>query len=552
MNRNKHLLLWSSVGVLLLLGVAMVQENFLRQWRRIQGEARAESGPIDVRLRQVVVPALHVTDRCVSCHVGMAPGEQGISGDKMTAAHPRVGHDPSEFGCTVCHGGQGRATEKEDAHGESEFWPEPMLPLRHSYAGCGSCHTHLQVQDRAAMVHGSGLLERFDCLSCHQLDGRGGTLRPGAGAGVQAPDLSGVGARGFDRQWYEKHQAKAAQATVAPWKGAVGTIAPAQRAALEAYLDTRVGAPALVEAKAIFHSLGCRGCHKVGGVGGDDGPDLTLVGQKDPHRLDYAHVRGEHSLGNWLAEHFRNPARVVPGSTMPNMGLTEKQVDALTFYMLSLRRSAFPEAYWPRDRVRAQRLGEREFATDGQTLYGTFCAACHGEKGEGRHFPGMTPFPAVGNVDFLAVASDEFLSATISHGRPGRRMPGWGEKEGGLRPEEIANVVKYLRELGGVKAAEPDEKPVRWARGDVKEGGRLFGLYCAGCHGAQGQGLEAPALNNAGLLASASDTYLAKTVSRGRRNTLMPGFAQASPVHPALNPSEIESIISFLRTWEKP
>lgn len=130
---------------------------------------------------------------------------------------------------------------------------------------------------------------------------------------------------------------------------------------------------------------------------------------------------------------------------MPSFGLDEDQIEGLTLYMLSLRRSEFPEALWPQDRIRAQRFDEREFAADGATLYGTFCAACHGPAGEGLRFPGMTPFPAIANADFLTAASDEFLDRTISEGRPGRRMPAWNSGEGGLRPAEIDTLVTYLR-----------------------------------------------------------------------------------------------------------
>jgi cytochrome c oxidase cbb3-type subunit 3 len=161
----------------------------------------------------------------------------------------------------------------------------------------------------------------------------------------------------------------------------------------------------------------------------------------------------------------------------------------------------------------------------------------------------MPLFPAVGNPDFLAVASDEFLTQAVTKGRPGRRMPAWGEKEGGLRPEEIQAVVQHLRSLGG--PAEPDDKPTRWAAGNIETGKKNYTAYCAGCHGADGKGGEALALNNAGLLAAASDTYLFKTIARGRRGTAMPGFAQASTVHPALSPQEIEAVVSFIRTWEK-
>lgn len=543
MNKNKYLLLISSLGCLALLLVAAAQENIFKPWRRIQSAARAEAGPIEVKLRQIVVPGLRTADRCVTCHVGMAPGESGVTGPKVVAAHKRMPHDPADFGCTVCHAGQSYATEKADAHGDVPHWPSPMIPAKYAYAGCGSCHTHVHVPNTTALERGLLVFQRLDCYACHRVDGRGGTLRVGGAHGMEGPDLSSAGATGYDPRWYEKHLAKS------EWKNLFGPINAADRADLAVFLDSHVGAPGLVEAKALFHSLGCRGCHKVNGVGGDDGPDLTRAGQRDPALTDFSRVTGERTLENWHKQHLRDPARIVPGSAMPAMGLTDEQIEQLTFYIFSLRHSNFPEAYWPKDRIRAERFGEREFATDGATLYTTFCAACHGANGEGRRYPGMPLFPAVGNPDFLAVASDEFLAQAITRGRPGRRMPAWGEKEGGLRPEEISAVVQHLRRLGG--PAEPDTKPSRWAQGDVAAGKKLYAVNCAGCHGADGKGGEALALNNAGLLAAASDTYLFKTIERGRRGTAMPGFTQASTVHPALSPEEIEALVSFIRTWEK-
>ena len=130
---------------------------------------------------------------------------------------------------------------------------------------------------------------------------------------------------------------------MAPGRHCFGPIGEPHRQAISDYLTSRVGAPRLVEAKALFNSLGCRGCHKVGGVGGDDGPDLTVAGDKDPGRLNFTHVRGAPTVAHWHAEHLRHPAQVVPGSQMPVLGLTDEQIDLLTFYLLSLRRSDFPE-----------------------------------------------------------------------------------------------------------------------------------------------------------------------------------------------------------------
>jgi cytochrome c2/cytochrome c553 len=550
---NKLLLLIASLGTLALLVTAAYRETVAREWRRIQRTYRAELPPaqardFEVQLRQLYVPALHATDRCISCHLGMAPGETAIPGKPLFAGHPDVAHEPADYGCTVCHDGQGRATERADAHGEVPHWPHPMLPPRFAEAGCGGCHTHLAVPNLVLLRRGRALVERYDCLACHQLDGRGGTLRPGGGPAPTTPGLSRVGATGYDEGWYEKHLVQRAAAADGPWRASFGPIPATDRVVIEELLSTSVGAPRLVEAKAVFHTLGCRGCHKVAGVGGDDGPDLTRVGDRDPGQLDFSHVRGKHTLAAWIAEHFRAPATVVPGSNMPQLGLSEEQIAELTLYMLSLRRTDQPEAYWPKDRVRAERFEEREFATDGATLYGTFCAACHGPGGEGMRYPGMPAFPAIGNPDFLAIASDRFITETVTHGRPGRRMPAWGDG-GGAAAGGDRRRGRHARSLGGVAPAPADD------------GSRVAGCAAAGRAAVRGRACLVPRRawrggrdrrsTTGGCSAAATDTYLVETIRRGRRGTSMPPFAAASPTHSVLADDDIQAIVAFLRAWEE-
>jgi cbb3-type cytochrome c oxidase subunit III len=253
-------------------------------------------------------------------------------------------------------------------------------------------------------------------------------------------------------------------------------------------------------------------------------------------------------MENWMAEHFRAPASVVAGSQMPALNIAESEIDLLTLYTLSLRRREMRDVYLPRDRVRAVKLGEREFATDGATLFGAFCAGCHGADGMGKRVAGVVSFPSIANPDFLAVASDAFLTATVKSGRPGRRMAGW-LKDGGLRPAELETVVRYVRTLGGT-AVETDARPARWVSAPAERGRVVFEASCSGCHGVRGKGGEGPALNNKVLLAAATDTYLVETIRRGRRGTAMAGFATASPVRPALDAPDIEAVVSYLRGLE--
>ncbi len=557
MNKNKHLLLWSSVITLVLLLWAAVDENFLREWRtqqRAYAAKKAAAGKsADVKLRQVVVPQLKSFDRCVSCHVGMAAGETGVEGDAVLGPHPRIPHDPKKLGCVICHGGQGRATVKADAHGTAPHWPSPMIPRKYAHAGCGSCHTHLTVPAAATMSEGARQLERHDCLACHNLDGRGGTTRPGRTDKANGPDLSGVGASGRLDGWYARHLKKKASAKgeeAAVWAASFAPVNKAAQSVITSYLYTRVSAPGLVKGKALFHSLGCRGCHKVNEAGGDDGPDLSSFGLKDPALMPMTGVKGPHTLANWIKEHFEAPQRVVAGSKMPALMLTNQQVESLTLYLLSLRLSKVPEAFWPRDRARAVILKEREFATDGASLFGVYCAACHGGSGEGRRFPGMGHFPAIGKAGFLTAASDEFIEQSIRRGRPGRRMPAWGEQSGGLRDEEIKAVVAYMRGLGGGVKPPADKKPRRWVKGDKSQGGAIYKASCAGCHGAKGEGSEGPSLTNRRFLNSATDTFLVRSVSLGRPGTTMPGFTAGSTAYPSLSDSQIEAVVSFIRAWE--
>ena len=366
---------------------------------------------------------------------------------------------------------------------------------------------------------------------------------------MEGPDLSRVAITGYDPNWYPKHLRQSQQAASGPWRDSFAPIRGVDLGWLAVWLSTRVAAPKLIEAKALFHSTGCLGCHKVSGVGGDEGPDLSRAGEKDPGQLNFVHVPGKPGLDNWLAEHFRSPLALVAGSQMPALGLSEGEVELLTMYVLSLRRRELPGTYLPKDRVRAVRFAEREFSSDGATIFGAFCSGCHGLQGEGRRAPGMPAFPANANPDFLELVSDEFLEATIREGRPGRRMPAWGRKDGGLRPDEIRSVVSHLRQLGEMKH-KPLASPPRRVAADAALGRRLYAAACAGCHGARGQGGEGPALNNKVLLATAPDTYLAETIARGRRGTAMEGFLQPSIVRPTLSRTEIQAIVAFIRTWE--
>ncbi len=66
---------------------------------------------------QVWLPGMNVVDRCTTCHQGMTqPSLADSSVPQPFRAHPPIPHNVRDWGCTMCHRGQGPATEVAEAH----------------------------------------------------------------------------------------------------------------------------------------------------------------------------------------------------------------------------------------------------------------------------------------------------------------------------------------------------------------------------------------------------------------------------------------------------
>jgi len=185
-------------------------------------------------------------------------------------------------------------------------------------------------------------------------------------------------------------------------------------------------------------------------------------------------------------------------------------------------------------------------AHDGEKLYGQFCAACHGHRGAGGvGVPLSLP-------DFLATVDDDYLHKTIRLGRPGRVMPAFRQ----LSDAEVGAIVSHIR--GWSPAAPPAAARDTPMKGDAGRGEKLYARHCTACHGEHGEGghgtgvtfsrprdlpVLAPALNNPGFLASASDAMIKTTLMRGRQGTPMRSFLKQG-----LKEADINDVVAYVRT----
>jgi mono/diheme cytochrome c family protein len=180
-------------------------------------------------------------------------------------------------------------------------------------------------------------------------------------------------------------------------------------------------------------------------------------------------------------------------------------------------------------------------AAKGQALFAA-CGACHGAQGEGRQGMG----PRLNSETFLAAASDDFLVRTISQGRAGTTMIGWGAS---YPAEDIQSIVAYLRSLNPAPAAVLNEAPLN---GDAARGAEVYASICAACHGRTGAGYQETAngtgIGRAAFLDSVSDGFLRYIIKHGKSGTQMRPFDTTSKVAVAnLTDQQIDDVIAHLR-----
>ncbi len=125
----------------------------------------------------------------------------------------------------------------------------------------------------------------------------------------------------------------------------------------------------------------------------------------------------------------------------------------------------------------------------------------------------------------------------------------------GLRRWEMAGAVVMLLLVVSFplyKAVESSRRADALASEEaalISSGHQLWGLDCASCHGVNGEGVDAPALNSQQFLQAVSDEQIHGIVAGGIPGTEMPAWwnEYGGP----LTDQQIQALAAYLRSWEK-
>ncbi len=231
----RNLFLWGNVLLLVLFLLVFVKDA-QRGWQPYQKEfkrreiERAEAAvaaaktdadkvtaqrqlkeakKFSIEIRQLWVKDLNAVDRCITCHSAYDPlynaslandyKDHPYSAQGASPAHDiHQIHNVEKFGCVVCHGGQGLATEKDAAHGHVAHWEKPLRTGTLLQASCVQCHDNhaeLKVAGQvytSEIVRAKQLFRESGCIGCHQIGGEGGPISVDLKSETSAKPLSRI------------------------------------------------------------------------------------------------------------------------------------------------------------------------------------------------------------------------------------------------------------------------------------------------------------------------------------------------------------------------
>ncbi len=485
---------FAAVAVLFLIVLAVSPlKDFLREWKRYQVKYNTLTAdlpqrvkPVEIGIRQIWVEKLDRVDRCVTCHVGLKePALKNAPEPYRT--HPQMFHDTEEFGCTICHEGQGAATEYMESIGKGKYWDRPILPRAFMEASCAKCHKEQEVPGAPVLNLGRKLIRESNCLGCHKIEGY---------VKQWVPVLNGVGSK-VNRAWlvnWLKNPAGYAPKTRMPdfmlSNDETNTLAdfllsfkefPAPLDPIPARLAsaTEAAKAKLVELGSTrFREARCISCHPINGKGGYVATDLGKIASKADPR--------------WLYNYIKNPKRFQPGVPMPRYRFSEDELLGIVAYM----QSEFvdydmeqPPAHTP----------DPGFFEKGRALFNKYsCGGCHELGGIGRAEVMAPELTSIGGkklyeIDFGKSKIDQTLPSYLTTKllQPREFSSSMKMPKFGFSDEQATAIAVAL--LGNDDEKIPDELLVRPAPSAafVPQGG--FGklvddLACFGCHVMNGRG----------------------------------------------------------------
>jgi cbb3-type cytochrome oxidase cytochrome c subunit len=405
------------------------RESGLAAWLR--GLPGLDMAAPPTRIDQITLPDLTIgynfkdvprRDRCVTCHQGIdRPGyeldAEGKPTPKVFASHPMLTHGAEtvdargkvapaglfldsngphprdDFGCTICHGGQGSGVDfvhashtpdsvvdasrwrSEHAFEPVEHWDHPMLPARFAESSCLKCHQDVtDVPQAEKLQAGRHRIARHGCIGCHEIGGGDSPAPSFADEPRAGPSLREIGGKvsaDWMFRWIKNPLAFRPDSHMPRYFGIdddqPGDVARADAEvhAIVRYLTAKTEAvsrpveppeePDADRGKETFLKRGCLACHQHRPypsadpsyrVDPDDTFDPSVFPESarpfakadlGPNLVNVAAKFPDDETGQaWLASWIKDPGAHDPDSRMPDLQLSDQEAADVAAWLMSV------------------------------------------------------------------------------------------------------------------------------------------------------------------------------------------------------------------------
>ncbi|HUP44395.1 MAG TPA: c-type cytochrome, partial [Thermoanaerobaculia bacterium] len=308
-------------------------------------------------------------------------------------------HPLLDYGCTVCHRGQDRATEfsragHTPASGRMErrwsksklpFFPlpgdyanrnygfavnpfleTPMYPRQHYEAGCLKCHSNqVAVEQSDDITRATAMVELYGCHSCHKIDSWRFTdlQKPG-------PTLDAIAEKTTPEwtwRWIADPHAFRSTTRMPQFfyaRNMTGPAVPAHEKAqnirfneaeihaIVTYLFSKsthrrweggTGGDA-ARGREVVENVGCLACHIDTETVTEEGKERKALRTDFPIERNFGFNligTGTKTNPGWLYNWIRNPQNYDPHAPMPDLRLTEQEARDVTAYLMTLQKPEF-------------------------------------------------------------------------------------------------------------------------------------------------------------------------------------------------------------------
>jgi cytochrome c2 len=310
-------------------------------------------------------------------------------------------HPLLEYGCTVCHRGQDRATEfgraghtamspkmesrwkkvkmpffpgpwdykqRNWGYEENPFLETPMYPRQYTEAGCLKCHAgQIEVKNGDAINKATHMVELYGCHACHKINNWRftGLQKPG-------PSLEGIAEKtspAWAVRWISNPNHFRPTTRMPSFfyqRNMVGPAVPAdERARNIKYQDAEINSIVAYlfdrsthrvwnpgpqgdagRGKQLVDSIGCMACHIQQDTVKDEKTGAMRVARRDDFPLERNFGFNLVGVGTkthaaWIYNWIKNPKAYDPLAPMPSLRLSDGEAADITAYLASLQKPKF-------------------------------------------------------------------------------------------------------------------------------------------------------------------------------------------------------------------